>query len=100
MCNACGFPTRPGHWTDAGATTSGDRLRLQLRRVEVLNKILRGYGFSARTPGHGPGFALASFTGRTTLLPDLETVWEEAAQQLGQPLDPLDPRFTGSGTSS
>jgi hypothetical protein len=68
--------------------------------VDVLNKILHGYGFSARTPGYGPGFALASFTGRTTLLPDLETVWEEAAQQLGQPLDPLDPRFTRSVTSS
>lgn len=96
MCNACGFPTRPGHWTDAGAETAGDRMRLQLRRAQILNRILSGYGFNARTPGHGPGFALASFTGRTTLLPDLEAVWDEAARQLGHPLDPLDLRFTGT----
>lgn len=96
MCNACGFPTRPGHWTDAGADTAGDRLRLQMRRAKILNKILKGYGFSARPPGHGPGFALSSFSGRTTLLPDLEAVWIEAEKQLGHPVDPLDPRFTGA----
>jgi len=95
MCNACGFPTRPGHWTDAGADTAGDRLRLQMRRAKILNKILKGYGFSARPPGHGPGFALSSFSGRTTLLPDLEAVWIEAEKQLGHPIDPLDPRFSG-----
>ena len=82
MCNACGFPTRPGHWTDAGADNAGDRLRLQLRRAEVLNKLLKGYGFTARPPGHAPGFALSSFSGRTTILPDLEAVWQEAARQL------------------
>jgi hypothetical protein len=71
-------------------------MRLQLRRAQILNKILAGYGFNARTPGHGPGFALASFTGRTTLLPDLEAVWDEAARQLGHSLDPLDPRFVGT----
>ena len=27
MCSACGFPAAPGHWTDAGAQTPGDRLR-------------------------------------------------------------------------
>ena len=93
MCSACGFPTRPGHWTDAGADSAGDRLRLQLSRARVLNKILVGYGFNARPPGHGPGFALASFTGNTKILPDLEAVWAEVARQLGHPIDPLDPRF-------
>ena len=96
MCNACGFPTRPGHWTDAGADTAGDRLRLQMRRAAILNKILRSYGFSARPPGHGPGFSLSSFSGRTALLPDLEAVWIEAEKLLGYPVDPLDARFTGA----
>ena len=100
MWNACGFPTRPGHWTDAGADNTGDRLRLQLRRAQILNKLLSGYGFNARTPGHGPGFALSSFSGRTTLVPDLEALWEESARQLGHPIDPLDPRFTSSASSA
>jgi hypothetical protein len=99
MCNACGFPTRPGHWTDAGADTAGDRLRLQMRRALILNKLLNGYGFRARPPGHGPGFALSSFAGRTALLPDLEAVWQEAARQLGHPIDPLAPRFTARAAS-
>ena len=94
MCNACGFPTRPGHWTDAGADNAGDRLRLQLRRAQVLNKLLSGYGLKARPPGYGPGFALSSLSGRTALLPDLEAVWTEADRQIGHPLDPLDARFT------
>lgn len=100
MCNACGFPTRPGHWTDAGADNAGDRLRLQLRRAQILNKLLGSYGFTARPPGHGPGFALSTFSGRTTLVPDLEAIWEEAAKQLGYPLDPLDPRFTAPAATA
>ena len=46
-----------------------------MRRARILDKLLNSYGFSARPPGHGPGFALASFSGRTTLLPDLEAVY-------------------------
>ncbi len=100
MCNACGFPTRPGHWTDAGADTAGDRLRLQHRRAQVLSRILKSHGLTARPPGHGPGFALSSLSGRTALLADLEAVWDEAARQLGHPLDPLDPRFTAPSDAS
>jgi hypothetical protein len=66
-----------------------------MRRAQILNKLLNGYGFTARPPGHGPGFALSSFSGRTTLLPDLEAVWQEAARSLGHTIDPLDARFTG-----
>ncbi|KZY53021.1 hypothetical protein HKX23_13030 [Sulfitobacter sp. KE29] len=100
MCNACGFPTRPGHWTDAGADNAGDRLRLQMRRTQILNRLLSSYGFTARPPGHGPGFALSSFTGRTALLPDLEAVWEDAARQIGAPIDPLAPRFTAEAPAA
>ena len=96
MCSGCGFPTRPGHWTDAGSGTAGDRIRLQLSRARVLAKILTPYGLTARPPGQAPGIALSSFTGRTTIVPDLDALWEEAAQQLGAPIDPLDPRFTGT----
>ena len=95
MCSACGFPTRPGHWTDAGADTAGDRIRMKLNRAKVLAKILAPYGLTARVPGQIPGFALSSFTGKTVIVPDLEALWDAAAQQLGAPIDPLDPRFIG-----
>lgn len=95
MCNACGFPTAPGHWTDAGADTPGDRLRMQYRRAQVLKKILSSYGLSASVDGQIPGIQLSSFTGGQKNLRDLEAVWVEAARQIGKPLDPLDPRFTG-----
>jgi hypothetical protein len=75
-------------------------LRLQIRRAQILNKLLSGYGLTARPPGHARGFALSSFSGRTVLLPDLETVWEEAARQVGHPLDPLDPRFTKAAATA
>lgn len=93
MCSACGFPTRPGHWTEAGAEASGDKLRLRFRRAKVLNKILDGYGLAAHDDGLTPGIQLRSSNGRTTILPDLEAVWAEAERQNGRALDPLDPRF-------
>lgn len=96
MCSACGFPMKPGHWTDAGADTPGDRLRVQLRRAQVLDRILSGYGLKARAPGNMPGFTLSSLNGKTVLVPDLEALWAEAAEQKGTPLDPLDPRFIGT----
>ncbi|MEQ6249510.1 hypothetical protein ABMC89_11525 [Sulfitobacter sp. HNIBRBA3233] len=95
MCNACGFPMKPGHWTDAGTDTPGDRLRVQMRRAQVLDRILTPYGLRARPPGNMRGFSLSSLSGKTTLVPDLEALWEEAARATGAPLDPLDPRFIG-----
>jgi hypothetical protein len=95
MCSACGFPTKPGHWTDAGAEVAGDKLRLKFRRTKVLNKILESYGLSAHYDGLTPGIQLSSRTGGTRILPDLEAVWSEAERQNGSVLDPLEARFTG-----
>jgi hypothetical protein len=94
MCNACGFPTAPGHWTDAGADTPGDRLRMQFRRAQVLKKILSGSGLTANVDGHIPGLQLASLTGGSVILRDLEALWVEVERQTGRPLDPLAPEFT------
>ena len=41
MCSACGFPAAPGHWTDAGAQTPGDRLRLEMERVGAIEHVIR-----------------------------------------------------------
>ena len=94
MCNACGFPTAPGHWTDAGADTPGDRLRMQFRRAQVLKKILSGRGLTANVDCNIPGLQLASLTGGSVILRDLEALWIEVERQTGRPLDPLAPEFT------
>jgi hypothetical protein len=96
MCSACGFPTRPGHWTDAGADATGDKLQLKFRRASILNKLLNSYGFAVHDDGRTPGIQMRTLTGRTVIVPDLEAVWAEAETQTGTALDPLDARFLGT----
>lgn len=93
MCNACGNPAVPGHWTDAGSATPGDRLRARFHRAGVLNAILRPYGLSAHDGGVVPGIQLSTLSGAQVIVPDLNAVWTEAERLLGHPIDPLDPRY-------
>jgi len=90
MCGACGFPSRPGHWTDAGASSPADRLRLRYMRLEFINRLLRPYHLSAVDNGAVPGFQLTVQGGRRILVQDLEMLWQEAARLIGMPIDPLD----------
>ncbi|MBK0326176.1 hypothetical protein I5535_02595 [Rhodobacteraceae bacterium F11138] len=89
MCSACGYPPAPGHWTDAGAVTAGDRLRNRLMRMTVVNRILAPYHLSARDDGVIPGIQLTSGFGASIIVPDLEMLWIEAARMAGRPIDPL-----------
>jgi hypothetical protein len=93
MCNACGNPAVPGHWTDAGAQTPGDRMRARFHRVALLNKILRPYGLSAHDGGFVPGIQLSTLSGSTTIVPDLGSLWAEAERLIGFPIDPLDAAY-------
>jgi hypothetical protein len=93
MCNACGNPAVPGHWTEAGADTPGDRLRARFHRAGLLNKVLRPYGMTAHDGGHVPGIQLGTLSGSTTIVSDLGALWTEAERVLGHPIDPLDPAF-------
>ena len=68
MCNACGKPAPPGHWTEAGAATAGDRLRARFHRVGVLNAILRPYGLSAHDGGAVPGIQLSTLSGAQVIV--------------------------------
>ena len=94
MCNACGFPAAPGHWTEAGAATPHDRLRERFRRVQVLQKVLQGSGVTAHDGGIVPGIQVMSLTGAQTIVPDLEALWGEVAKLRGRPFDPLEPLET------
>lgn len=89
MCSACGFPARPGHWTDAGLVTAQDRLRARLARVAVLRRVLAPYGLSAHDDGVTDGIQLSTLTGRTEMVATLEDLWIAAARLAGRPVDPL-----------
>lgn len=93
MCNACGNPAVPGHWTEAGAATPADRLRARFHRAGLLDKVLRPYGLTAYDGGVVPGIQLSTLSGNQSIVPDLSAVWAEAERLLGRPIDPLDPVF-------
>ncbi len=93
MCNACGNPAVPGHWTEAGAATPSDRLRARFHRAGLLDKVLRPYGLTAYDGGVVPGIQLSTLSGNQSIVPDLSAVWAEAERLLGRPIDPLDPVF-------
>lgn len=93
MCNACGNPSAPGHWTEAGADTPSDRLRARFHRARLLDSVLRPYGLTAHDGGMVPGIQLGTLSGNQSIVPNLETVWIEAERLLGHAIDPLDPDF-------
>jgi hypothetical protein len=90
MCSACGFPAAPGHWTEAGAATPHDRLRERFRRVQVLQKVLKGSGVSAHDGGLVPGVQVMSASGAQTIVPDLEALWREVEKLRGRTFDPFE----------
>jgi methyl coenzyme M reductase gamma subunit len=93
MCNACGNPAAPGHWTEAGAATLGDRLRARFHRAALLNAVLKPYGLSAHDGGVVPGIQVGTLAGAQTIVHNLEDLWAEAERLAGRPIDPLDPRY-------
>jgi hypothetical protein len=93
MCNACGNPAAPGHWTEAGSATPGDRLRARFHRARVLGEILRPYGLEAHDGGVVPGIQIGNRAGANTIVRNLTEVWAEAERLIGAPIDPLDPRY-------
>lgn len=90
MCSACGFPAAPGHWTEAGAATPHDRLRERFRRMQVLQKVLKGSGVSVHDGGMVPGIQVMSASGAQTIAPDLEAMWGEVEKLRGRVIDPFE----------
>jgi len=95
MCGACSFPSRPGHWTDAGASNPTDRLRVRHLRLAVINRLLKPYGLAGQDNVAMPGFQLIAAGGKRVLALDLETLWQEAARLAGAVIDPLSERALG-----
>lgn len=86
MCSGCGYPAAPGHWTEAGAATPGDRLRLRFRRATLLRGILSDYGLSVHDDGQVP-MQLATQSGATVMVSGLDTRPRPSGWR-GRPVDP------------
>ena len=95
MCSACGFPARPGHWTDAGLVGAPDRLRARFRRVEILRRVLMPYGLTAHDDGVTAGITLSTLSGSHVIVDTLDALWVEATRLAGRAIDPLDEVFLG-----
>jgi hypothetical protein len=89
MCNACGYPARPGHWTDAGLASAGDRLRARIRRAQVLARVLRPLGLTAHDDGVTDGLVLSTLSGASVILTDPAQLWPTVEHLAGRAYDPL-----------
>ena len=89
MCNACGFPARAGHWTDAGLDTTHDRLRARFRRAQVLARVLRPYGLTAHDDGVTDGLVLSTLAGASIIVTDPAQLWASVERLAGRAYDPL-----------
>ena len=85
MCASCGYPARPGHWTEAGAVDAHDRLRARFRRAEVLRRVLPAYGLTAHDGAQVPGVQIGTLSGTHTIASDLGEVWAAAEKFAGRP---------------
>jgi hypothetical protein len=89
MCSACGFPARPGHWTDAGLISPQDRLRASLRRAEVLARVLRPLGLTAHAAGDG--IVLSTLSGASEVVTNPADIWPAVERLARRQFDPLVP---------
>ena len=89
MCNACGNPAAPGHWTEAGAQTGGIRLRAMFHRVSILKRVLKPYGFSVYADGVIPQIQLICPGGARVMVDNLTELWAEVERRQGFAIDPL-----------
>lgn len=89
MCSACGYPSRPGHWTEAGLETAHDRLRARFRRAQVLARVLRPYGLTAHDDGVTEGLILSTLSGASVIVTDPAQLWPMVERLAGRAFDPL-----------
>ena len=98
MCSSCGYPAAPGHWTEAGASETHDRLRARFQRAQILKHVLKPFGLSAHDGIHVPGIQLSNHFGNHVIVRDLAELWKEAECMTGVAIDPLDPRLIGEAS--
>ena len=90
MCNACGNPAAPGHWTETGARRGGVRIRALFQRISILKRVLKPYGFSVHADGIIPQIQLICPGGARVMVKNLTELWVEMERIQGFPIDPLE----------
>jgi hypothetical protein len=93
MCGLCGILGGVPHWTDlAGAATADEVARAarieRQARVNYLNRILGAYGCTV-SDWQGSVYLLATYTGKTELVPNLPLLWAAVERLTGHRADPL-----------
>jgi hypothetical protein len=83
MCSLCGVLLN-----ESWAEQAGGR-RARALRLQLLNRVLRHFGLRL-DEWAGRVYVLRDRTGRTAVVEDLGSIWREAEQLVGRPLDPLD----------
>ncbi len=97
MCANCGFPSAPGHWSDAGSESSSDRIQARFRRVRIIRALLRPIGLTAHDDLATPGVTISTLTGTQQIAENLSAVWIAAETLSGRRIDPLDAAFIREG---
>jgi hypothetical protein len=94
VCSLCGTLYSTRHWAEApgaGAAIDARRawMRDRLRRVELLNRVLRPLALSV-AEWEGTAYVLRTRTGESVLCADLATLFAEAERLARRRIDPLD----------
>ena len=99
MCILCGELITSFHWSDINfaeekATISvgesaGERKKARLKRVKLLNEILRFYGLKI-DDWYGSKFVLRDKKGQSVIVNDLGDLWDKAKDLAKREIDALD----------
>lgn len=99
MCILCGELVSSFHWSDMNlvgqkATISvnenaRERKRARLKRVKLLNEILRFYGLKI-ADWQGSKFVLSDKKGQSVIVNDLGDLWDKARDLAKREIDALD----------
>src|SRR5690606_11115821 len=92
MCGLCGILTEGMHWSDRTAAVGPvDHVlnrRDRMRRVALLNRILKAYSCSL-SDWQGVSYVLSTFTGKTEIVHSLTELWPMVERLTGRQVDPL-----------
>ena len=101
MCGLCGILGVDAHWSDAASNPhafkgrEATRRQDRLRRVALVNAVLRHYSVTAKD-WQGMSYMLTTATGKSAIVDHLGLLWPEAEKLAGRPCDPLEDQLVGA----
>lgn len=113
MCVLCNQLWIEDHWSEVAAIDQddgdgndvvrlevhvqrrGQRLRNRAERARLVGLVLRGMGITLQD-WEGSSYILRDAKGKSAVVHDLATVWDEVARMTGSAPDPLDASFVAN----